>query len=53
MTKLRGKIVQERMLECAKRIVLASAEFWTVADLAKLLRVDSRKLDQQFNAWKD
>jgi len=53
MTKLKGEVVQERMLEDAKRSILASGEFRTVADLAEFLRVDRHRLDQQLNAWRD
>ena len=53
MTQLKGKVAEERMLEDAKRFILASGEFRTVPDLAKLLRVDSHRLNQQLNAWRD
>jgi hypothetical protein len=53
MTQLKGKFAEERMLEDAKRFILASGEFRTVPDLAKLLRVDRHKLNQQVNAWRD
>ena len=52
MTELKGKAAEERMLEDAKRFILASGEFRTVSDLARLLQVDSNKLAQQLNAWK-
>jgi hypothetical protein len=53
MTHLEGKLAEERMLEEAKRFILASGEFRTVPDLAKLLRVDRHSLDRQLNAWRD
>lgn len=48
-----GKVTQERMLEHAKRTVLASGEFRAASDLATFLQVDSHKLNQQLNMWKD
>jgi hypothetical protein len=48
-----GKVTQERMLEHARRTVLASGEFQTASDLAKFLQVDSHKLNHQLNVWKD
>lgn len=53
MTKLRGEVGQERMLEDAKRFILASGEFRAVSDLARLLRFDGHRLAQQLNAWKN
>ena len=53
MTQLKGKDAQERMLEDAKRFILASGEYRTIPDLAKLLRVDIHKVNQQLNAWKN
>lgn len=41
------------MLEDAKRSILASGEFCTGPDLAKLLRLDSHKLNQQLNVWRE
>jgi hypothetical protein len=52
MTHLKAELLQKRMLEDGKRFILASGEFRTVSDLAKLLGVDSHKLYQQLNAWK-
>jgi hypothetical protein len=53
MTQPKGKAAQERMQEDARRTVLESGEFRTTSDLAKLLRIDSHKLDRQLNVWKD
>jgi len=53
MTHLKGKVAEDRMPEDAKRFILASGEFRTVPDLAKILRVDRHRLDQQLNAWRD
>jgi hypothetical protein len=53
MTQVKGKVAQEQMLEDAKRSILASGEFRTAHDLAKLIRVHSHTLDQQLNAWKN
>jgi hypothetical protein len=53
MGHFEGKVAQERMLEDAKRSILASGEFRAVSDLAELLRVDRKRLDQQLKAWKD
>jgi len=52
-TELKGNAAEERMLEDAKRFILASGEFRTVSNLAKLLQADSHKLAQQLNAWKN
>ena len=52
MTELTGKVTQERMVEDAKRFILASGQFRTVPDLAQLLQVDRHKHAQQLNAWK-
>jgi len=52
-TELKGNAAEERMLEDAKRFILASGEFRTASDLAKLLQADSHKLAQQLNAWKN
>lgn len=53
MSNLLGKAAEERMLEDAKSFVRASGQFRTIPDLAKLLRVEVRDLDQQLNDWKD
>ena len=53
MTQPESKAAQERMLEDARRTVLASGEFRTTSDLAKLLQIDRHKLDHQLNVWKD
>ncbi|MFZ0745829.1 MAG: hypothetical protein WAM85_15575 [Terracidiphilus sp.] len=53
MSNLLGKVAEERMLEDAKSFVRASGQFRTIPDLAKLLRVEVRDLDQQLNDWKD
>lgn len=53
MAQLEWKVAQERMLEHARRTVLASGEFQTASDLAKILQVDSHKLNHQLNLWKD
>jgi hypothetical protein len=50
---LNGEVAQERMLEDAKRFILASGEFRTILDLGQLLQVDSHRLDQQLNSWKN
>ena len=47
------KDTQERMLENARRTVLASGEFRTASELAKFLQVDSHKLNHQLKVWKD
>jgi len=52
MTEWKGKAAEERMLEDAKRFILASGEFGTVSDLARLHQADSNRLAQQLNAWK-
>lgn len=52
MPQSQGKVAQERMLEDAQKFILASGEFRTVPELAELLRVDSRKLNQQLVAWR-
>ena len=48
-----GEVTQERMLEDARRTVLASGEFRTASDLAELLQIESHKLNHQLNVWKD
>jgi hypothetical protein len=53
MAQQGGKVTQERMLEHARRTVLASGEFRTASDLATLLQIDSPKLSHQLNVWKD
>lgn len=53
MSQLKRKVEQKRMLKDAKRFIQASGEFRTVPDLAKLLQVDTRKLNQLLNAWRD
>jgi hypothetical protein len=46
------KVAQERMLDDARKTVLASGEFQAASDLGKLLQVDSHKLNHQLNVWK-
>ena len=53
MTEPESKVAQERMLEHARRTVLASGEFRTAFDLAKLFQIDSHKLNHQLKVWRD
>lgn len=53
MTESESKAVQERMLDHARRTVLASGEFRTASDLAELLQIESHKLNHQLSVWKD
>ncbi len=53
MPQSQSEVAQERMLEDAKKFILASGEFRTVPELAQLLQVVSRKLNQQLVAWRD
>jgi hypothetical protein len=50
---LNGEVAQGQMLKDAKSFILASGEFRTVSDLAKLLQIDGQRLAQQLNAWKN